>query len=622
MHGPDRPHTPARATGFTLIEVLVAVGAVALVAVGLATIFSAVGKTVSGGRRVSLLSQYAGLIENRMRGDFDAMTRDGVLVIRQQWTDGTAAGGAQPDGVVSLLTAPGNQDAVRLHARDANPRPRRIDEIVFFVRDSVRSARQPLHPDVVAESGEARVYYGHGMMSLPQIDETDLTSRYFFPRTEDVNHRGQYQPLDTPLGKDRADNPNRFASEWTLLRHVTLLVNPESTRPPVISGTVFGIVPGSNQAAQNLLSNNNYQIALQPAAPSIFRAINREGVLDSSGPPLAAFSVRPAGQSPVVFGTANVFASGLVDIATSDLNEVRAVVTSMIEPSAAMIPGRPRPPLSPSGAFGYTSPATSRPTNPGAATSLDLAHDWMAQLFPTESNPLPDTMFKIGGTQNTVDPLGARIRYEPTTPALLNDNVINASAGAAVTGPAALARAIRRVDQLMLESSGFVVRCSELIVDWSFGQIDPATGTMIWYGPERWADTNNNGRIDGLDSLVTMPYGFPGLPQVAQAFSTQPPAGGSTPGVGLLPVSQRLIYGYAPGSGQACLTSYFGYVNPTFNADPNGDGFIGPGEPIERSLEWPWPKLIRVTLTLSDPIDPAIESTFQFVFKVPEAPSR
>ena len=80
--------TRAAGSGFTLMEMLVAVAAVAVVSVGLAAIFDSVGKTVSGGKRVSLLNTYAGLMESRLRRDFDHMTREGFLTIRQQWVQG------------------------------------------------------------------------------------------------------------------------------------------------------------------------------------------------------------------------------------------------------------------------------------------------------------------------------------------------------------------------------------------------------------------------------------------------------------------------------------------------------------------------------------------------------
>lgn len=129
QHERSRPCTPPgcgrrNRRGFTLVEVLVAVGAVALVAVGMAAIFDSVGKTVTGGRRVSALTAYATILEQQMRRDFDAMTRDGFLVIRQQYTN---------DGTRQLR--------VPAHADDLAPRVRRIDEVVFFAQGDYSTAR-------------------------------------------------------------------------------------------------------------------------------------------------------------------------------------------------------------------------------------------------------------------------------------------------------------------------------------------------------------------------------------------------------------------------------------------------------------------------------------------------
>ena len=75
-----------RGAGFTLVEMLVAIGAVALVSVGLAAIFQTVGRTVTTGKRVSQLTQQAAILESQMREDFAKMTRDGFLVIRHQFS--------------------------------------------------------------------------------------------------------------------------------------------------------------------------------------------------------------------------------------------------------------------------------------------------------------------------------------------------------------------------------------------------------------------------------------------------------------------------------------------------------------------------------------------------------
>lgn len=620
MNNPISLRARAGQSGFTLLEVLVAVGAVALVAVGLATIFDSVGKTVSGGRRVSLLTQYAGLIENRLRRDFDTMTRDGVLVIRQQWTDGTNPPGSpsnsvtwSPDGLV-MPTGPGN-DGVLLHARDESPRPRRIDEIVFFVRDSVRSARQPLSIEAIAESEEARIYYGHGMKAYydEQSDRDSSSSTYLYPRPDDTNYRPGNPPRFAPLGLNRTDNPNRFASEWTLLRHVTLLVNPESTRQPDFTRPVFDVPTNDVR-----LRNGNYQIALQPAAASIFRAFNRTGVLLPAIP--TGEVIRPNLRSPEVYRPAHIFASGLVDIATSDLNEVRAVVTSMPKGSSIMVAGIPQPIEKPDGHYAWTDPAAPIANTQSGASSRDLAQDWMAQLFPTESNPRPDRMYTINGQpQIVVDPPGARIRYETVAPALLSDAVINATPLSPPNSPATRAMAIRRADQLMLESSVFVARCSEFIVDWSFG-VTTLAGEFVWYGPARYADTNNDRQITAADELLTQPYAS-GHPPIPVYYATQPNTPGGQPGLDAHPVSQRLIHREVMLNG-ACLTSYFGYTDPTFRADTNGNGVVDAGESIDRSLPWPWPRMVRITMTLSDPIDPSIESTFQFIFNLPDAPAR
>lgn len=601
---------------FTLVEVLVAIGAVAIVAVGLAAIFDSVGKTVSGGRRVSLLNQYGALIESRMRRDFDRMTRDGVLVIRQQWSDGTSAG-ANPDGVVDLVNAPG-PDRVRLHASQpaSQSRARRMDEIVFFVRDRVRTARQPLHPGVIAQSDEARIYYGHAMRyAPPNLDETDTGNQYFYPNPEWYNNE-TFGSLDSPLGKDAAGNPNRFASEWILLRHQTLLVNPETSRSPDLTQPVYDINPAAGQVALARLRNSEYQIALQPAAASIFRAFTRRGVMTPT-PDTARTARNSPGVFPRIEGGSIIFTSGIVDIATSDLDEVRAVVNGMASASALIVPGSP-PSFQPAGQFVYTPAASLRATNPASASSLDRMHDWMEQLLPTESDPLPPPLFRFTNAE-TNDPYGSRIRGEGTAPGLVSDYIINAEASDSQTG--ARARAIRHADQLMLEASNFVPRCSEFIVEWSFGVTD-AAGDVVWYGPNRYADSNRNGAIDAGDRLVTAPYGTGAQPLLGMTVPVRPANPNAQPGTAAHFVTPRLVYGFAPTGNEACLTSYFGYVDPTFNADPDGDGQVGVGEPMVRELAWAWPRMIRVTVTIADPADPSVESTFQYVFSVPDGPDR
>ncbi len=131
----------ARRRAFTLLEILVAVGAVALIAVGLASVFTSVSRTVTGGRRLNEVNTYAGAIERQMRRDFESMSREGYLLIRQQLTQNTVA--LSPDSTSLPVT-------------------RRVDEIVFFATGDHATAREQLAQGVTARGHAARIYYGHG----------------------------------------------------------------------------------------------------------------------------------------------------------------------------------------------------------------------------------------------------------------------------------------------------------------------------------------------------------------------------------------------------------------------------------------------------------------------------
>src|SRR5829696_6752756 len=82
--------------GFTLVETMVAVGALALVATGIAVIFETTGRTVSTGRRISAFNTYAAAIEQRLKADISSMTREGFLVIRNEHADPSGNGTVDP----------------------------------------------------------------------------------------------------------------------------------------------------------------------------------------------------------------------------------------------------------------------------------------------------------------------------------------------------------------------------------------------------------------------------------------------------------------------------------------------------------------------------------------------
>ena len=69
---------------FTLVELLVAVAALTLIALGLSRVFAATGQTLRAGRRVSRLNEYAAMVERQMRRDIAQMSRNGFLLIRNR----------------------------------------------------------------------------------------------------------------------------------------------------------------------------------------------------------------------------------------------------------------------------------------------------------------------------------------------------------------------------------------------------------------------------------------------------------------------------------------------------------------------------------------------------------
>ncbi|MDX2130915.1 MAG: prepilin-type N-terminal cleavage/methylation domain-containing protein [Planctomycetota bacterium] len=573
-----------RRTGFSLLELIVAIAAVAVISVGLAALFSSVGRTVSGGRRVSVLNTYAALVENRMRRDFLAMSREGPLVIRQQWVQREPAPTVSPNPTTA-------NDLIPLTPDDLRPRRRRADEIVFFARGEFISSRPPVHPDVNARSDTARVYYGHGQARNEVLTPGSL---YLRPQVNDFNSDVQ-AVLGTVSGFG-GPNVNRFASDWTLLRLQTLLVEPETTRRTDYPG-----VPGRTFAQT---ADGDRQIGMQPAMGSLFRWLANRPLPGPPAPPAAAQLVRQeaGAQFPVV-------ASGLVDVATTDLDEIRATVLGALVLPSAVAPGDAFPsPSTVDTEFMWTdATGTTGATRPATPLSLDRQHAWMEQLMPA-----PSAASNPGGA---VYPLagevpGTRTRFEPQPPDYF-ESIDGATA-------ANTDLAIRRADQIMIGANNFLPRCSEFIVEWSYGLTD-ANGQLVWYGPRRTLDLDNDRLPDPGEPAITLPYPFTPTGVSLPLEYRYERVGVTT--LGTHTVTDRLIYGYAPLPETSVLTSYFGYIDPTFRPpqDTDGDGRVDTGQPAIAAVAWAWPRMIRVTIVLSDAQDASIESSFQFIFTTPEA---
>ncbi|MCA9273837.1 MAG: type II secretion system protein [Phycisphaerales bacterium] len=687
---PRKPQLGRMRRGFTLMEALVAVIGVSILAVGLATIFSAISKTVTTGRRVSAINNYAAVVERVLRDDFDKMTREGFLVIRNEFA-------LNPTGV------PLSPD--QLNSR----RVRRIDEIMFFARGQFESARSPIDPDFVARSSAASIYYGHGQQKLEGSD--GFATPFLYETNEGPFLRHGISDLDSNIGEV---NPNFYAGDWTLLRKVTLLKNPQ-IHP---DGALGPLGLGPTVANVRRFQDNELQIAGQPAAAGIFRVETITGMpfLDSGFTPgvddqFARYNMRGEVVSPL-------FESGIVDVATASLVDIKQRVTQVYarqpQPALATTPlsffaptpdstynFRDRAPavpptgnsrvyiLSPREVVNYREDrrAQNLPGNPqipfddqlgidsnvtGLQSLVDMQHAWMSDALPGRSNELrfmgesswdtnPQISFDWRGSDPRVipgvplaNPYGrseyenriarTRVRYEKSPPGY-NADVFGPDAS---TGTSAVLQAAYRADQQVIGASQFIPRCTEFIVEYSFGEIDPTSGRVIWYGHDPEGDAYRNqprgervGKTDWLRPTQSRPDGFTNYdPTLSSDRNSQ------------RLIEQHLLADLINGlhtennsrdlrliQNQPLrypLSHYFGYADPRAvpinepsGIDVNGDGVIGGFDMNDDGVaddidgdgkytdEWPWPTLVRITMSFADPIDQSTEETFQFVIDIP-----
>lgn len=684
-------HGKAR-RGFTLMEALVAVIGVSILSVGLATIFSAISKTVTTGRRVSAINSYAAVVERVLRDDFSKITREGFLVIRNEYA-------INKDGV------PLSPDALRSN------RVRRIDEIMFFARGQFESARSPIDPDFVARAGSANIHYGHGQQKLegspgfatPFLDETN----------ENPFLRLGYSNVEDSIGEV---NPNFYAGDWTLLRKVRLLKNPQ-IHPAGVPGPLD--LSQTNTASLRRFQDNDLQIAAQPAAAGIFRVETIIGVPDltegfttGTDDGFEQYNLRSETVSPL-------FESGIVDVATASLVDIKQRMTQVYARQPALvgaapqffaptpgdvyalrdqpsfIPGPNNPNqftvflLSPrelvsireatkdaNGDFTNRSPFADEIGEGGNVTGLQslvhMQHAWMSDALPGRSNELrwegeqawslnPDLTHEWRGfdtrlpassftqiapyDRSTYEATPARqnartrARYEKSPPGYNADVFGPDTATGAGTSP--ILQAAYRADQQLIGASQFIPRCTEFIVEYSFGEINPSTQQVIWYGhdPDGTAYEDNTdgireGVIEWLRPDVARPeHTTPFDPLNVNSRQTQREIeqhlrADLVNGLITETQSDRQRLENAPLTHP--LTHYFGYADPrAVPLDPDSDGTIDgydmnddavtddlDGDGIS-SDEWPWPKLVRITMSFADPIDQTSEETFQFVIEIP-----
>ncbi|MEO0513053.1 MAG: type II secretion system protein [Planctomycetota bacterium] len=645
----DRRRPVGRA--FTIVELTVSIGVLALIGVGLAAVFSSVGSTVQAGRRVSALTETAAQFERRFRRDVENMARDGFLVIRNEWA--------------------ANGNPVRLSPEDETPRPRRVDEILFFARDDFQSARDPIVLGLVASSNEARVYYGHGQAfeAVPFAGDIDswsfgqpfLSAGLSSPIPVDLSPENRVQ---LALGVEATDrvNPNAFAADWMLLRDVMLLKQPrpvslQEGQRRLNSSQLVGSVLAAPQTY-----DSDVQVAMQPAARSVFRSI--ASMLGGADGNDLVSGVRGYVAQGQALNEVPWPEAGLVDIATTDLAEIRTTVTrpaivqrpNILKPATwflrdLVVPSSYAPAIdgaSPTlGSTVYQLPVSQAQISDTfyVPTVRELVRDyvsgnevlqaqqaWMADALPGPSFEVSARVVPGTNQVNLVPNWGpnaaffqrTRRRFEPAPPGFYRNLQDSGDP---------LVSQVFRSDKAVLTASNFGPRCTEFIVEWSFGEtgymVDdnrPAAnldvnyddgeplvgnagevyaqagggairvgrpGEMVWYGAERYAaDPETATNPDDVELVARpLPRGDPrpavgndayaswrnNLAQLIhgrQVFQAGLPLFPLQFGGGGRPQADD---GYNPDYRTYPLTSFFGYADPRnqpefLTADGDGDG--------------------------------------------------
>lgn len=605
-----------RVPGFTVVELLVAIAVLAVVSVGLSVIFGTVGDAVTDGRRVSELNRASARIEAQIREDLSALTRDGFLVVTNRY--------ASDETGVPIANVPGDpaRPGIRLSPRQAEGRSRRADEIMFFARGDFETKRPPLSAGVSAASSEAAIYYGLGQKRpINILTNVNSTANYYFnpaPRDSNLFDVIARYPalLGLPEPAGQLPNPNRFAADWSLLRQVTVLAEPQLVS--VLPEQLYGL-QRTRLADRTLMLDSARQIAMQPAARSIFNSLSWTDTSTYAGSPGAtpadgqsrwwigdiADYGGPGGLSPSDGSLPAWRSSGVVDIAQGSILGTRRRLESLATfgpPSAFYAPSEvnlvsPRRANFGESADGFAAAWNDQTASPrpSDATGLNLlasqtqrtnlrawALDMLPSLWNGESNP---PTFLAG------------VRYEDLPTRLVYDDnrFPNSNAGR-------LGRAISEANQEMLTAQVFVPRCSEFIVEWTYGFIDPTLPPndprfkqIVWYGlPRADRDVNNDGRVELDDHAVV-------AAQIARRYVPRIP---TPPNTEPDPARDRVALAPFDGSLTNPEVVVFGLTDVV-------------GAPGDAGQAVPWPRMIRITMSLADPDDETIERSYQFVFAIP-----
>jgi len=253
--------------GFTLVELMVAVGLLLVVVIAVSRVFSTASKVTSLGEANNDLLQETAAIERQIRSDFARLDFDGCIAIQCVAVQNNV-NRIQFGSAAAPLVDPSRPDDAII----------RCDQLVFFSKGAQTSVRFTGNQDLstvagpigMAKSASVRVLYGHGVQLpelLPQtsggvvrrIDPISFSDRTLVPWSFDPDPAGSLEYsfwLTSGGGVARGTQPE--ARDWILARQAVLLADDGANKIYLHAG------PRTPQTTYG----NNSAIALWESSPA------------------------------------------------------------------------------------------------------------------------------------------------------------------------------------------------------------------------------------------------------------------------------------------------------------------------------------------------------------------
>ncbi len=619
--------------GFTLVEMLVAVGAVLLLSIGIGQVFKQVSKLVGTGSAVAELDQYARSIERQLRDDFAALaltpSDQTFLAIRgRRVGDVNGRGGIgsansgerniylRRDDIDAELRG-GVSDSYGTGGRGISPR---LDEIMFLVlggQDGYASSeRGKNNEQTLITAPVARVYYGHGLRPAGPVLE-DFSTPYDTSR-----------PLNDTLGGPRNIPIRNVLPDG---------ISPSTPYAQQKWGDAFGVENSRNQFAGDFVLLRQ-QMLLYGGLAAGYAGNNPQDPVIGDSREYAPF-IRD------LETVTRVFATPLFDISPSDLREPPGIPEvdpqysqpRLIRHGRTDICGQnpddvrrwleglgPVDSSNPSGVYAdatafdgglFNEPNLTDPafvSNQGITTNQvdrplwSLIRPGENGAAPTAANVLANNLRSL---QSAIAGCFSRILAESEPTPIVREEVT--SGGQLVSDPA---------DALMDLHATLATRCSNFEVAWSDGTVwrgNNASGSATQ--PLR-VDINSDGtpeHVYNLGDIVWFDYDYP-----RRMLELAPPIGGgpayaaAAPGIRPEILSKSSSYHFSDQVGDdtrrerrlntlpnnnAFVAKYD--VNATGGVDTEYLAIWGFREPTSSgTYAGPWvkPRLIRIRMTLHD----------------------